>query len=464
MSSVLFNYDVIVVGAGVSGYTAAIRLAQLGAKVCIVEKDAIGGTCLNRGCIPIKTLLHDAALLSLIKRSNNFGINVGKISFNFSTMMQRKDTTVNRLVKGIGYLLKAHKIEIIKGVGKIIKLNTVEVTSSDKKIELIGKYIIIATGSEPNRPKWIKFDGQIITSDESLNLSAIPESIMVLGGGAIGCEFASLFSSLGSQVKLIEIMPQILPTEDDDVVSKLTQIMKSNGIEIYTKVKVEGLISERGSMVGKLSSGEQIMAEKVLVAIGRLPSTRYIGLENIGIKTEQGKILVNDRLQTNVPWIYAVGDVIRGPMLAHKAYFDGVVAAENIIGRDRKIDYDSIPNCIFTLPEIASIGMNERDAEKKLQIKVGKFMFAANGRAQSLDQTEGFVKIIAEVGTEKIIGAHIIGPQASELINEMALAVKNKLTISNLTNTLFAHPTLSECIKESASDIKGESIYKISKN
>ncbi len=456
-------YDVVVIGSGVAGYSAAIRLAQLGARVCIVEKDRIGGTCLNRGCIPTKALLSSVALLSSIKRAGEFGINVGEVSFDFSKMIERKNSIVNDLVKGVEYLIKNNEVELIKGNARMRSLNAVEVTGSDEKKELNAKYIIIATGSEPARPKWIRFDNQVITSDEILNLKSPPKSIMIIGGGAIGCEFASLFNALGTKVSLVEIMPQILPGEDDDITERLTHLMTKNGVMIYTRVKIEELFTKTRIMIGKLSTGEQMTAEKVLVATGRIASSRNIGLEKIAIKTEQGKILVNDKLQTNVPNIYAVGDVVRGPMYAHKASMDGVVAAENIMGKDARIDYNSVPSCIFTIPEVASVGMIEKDAAKKHQITVGKFMFRANGRAQTLNDAEGFVKIVGEVDTGKILGVHIIGRQATELINTVSLAMRNNLTVSDLINTIFAHPTLSECIKEAAGDIKGETIYKISK-
>lgn len=457
------GYDVVVIGSGVAGYSAAIRLAQLGAKVCIVEKDVIGGTCLNRGCIPTKALLSSVALLSSIKKAWEFGVNVGEVSFDFSKMIERKNSIVNNLVKGIEYLIKNHKIELIKGTGKITGLDTVEVTNSDGKKELNTKHIIIATGSEPARPKWIRFDNQVITSDEMLNLKSPPKSIMIIGAGAIGCEFASLFNALGTKVSLVEIMPQILPGEDDDITERLAQLMSKSGVKIYTRVKIEELFTKTRIMAGKLSTGEQVTAEKVLVATGRIASSRNIGLEDVAIKTEQGKIMVNDKLQTNVANIYAVGDVVRGPMYAHKASMDGVIAAENIMGKDTIIDYNLVPSCIFSIPEVASVGMIEKDAVKRYQITVGKFMFKANGRAQTLSDAEGFVKIIGEVDTEKILGAHILGSQATELINTVSLAMRNNLTVSDLINTIFAHPTLSECIKETAGDIKGNAIHKISK-
>ncbi|MFH1239244.1 MAG: dihydrolipoyl dehydrogenase [bacterium] len=458
------DYDVTVIGAGVAGYLAAIRLAQAGLKVCVVEKDKVGGTCLNRGCIPTKVLLHGIGLLSVIKKAGDFGVTAGDASLDFAKLMERKNQIVTRLVKGVEYLFQSYKIEVLKGSGKIIEPTLVEVTAGDKKTTLKAKHIIIATGSEPTRTQWIRFDEQVITSDEVLTLDKPPKSIMIIGGGSIGCEFAYFFNALGTEVRLIEIMPQLLPREDEEIALKITQILRDQGVKIYTRVTVQELAGKAGMIVGKLSSGEEIEAEKVLVATGRTPNTRNLGLENIGVKTEQGKVMVNDKLETSISGIYAVGDVVRGPMLAHKAYYDALVAAENIIGQDKRADYSSISSCLYTSPEIASVGMTEKDARQKYQINVGRFTFMGNGRAQTLGETEGFVKIISEANSGKILGAHLIGPQATELINGIVLAVKHNLTVSDLADNIYTHPTLSECIKEAAADAKGEAIHKVRKS
>ncbi|MFH1783647.1 MAG: dihydrolipoyl dehydrogenase [bacterium] len=456
-------YGVIVIGAGVAGYSAAIRLAQLGAKVCIIEKAEIGGTCLNRGCIPTKVFLSSVALLSSLKKADDMGIKVAGVSLDFERIIQKKQKVVENLVKGVEYLLKNNQVEIIKGAAKIISPDTVQVSYLENTIKINAKHIVIATGSEPDRPNWIRFGDQIITSDELLNLNTIPKSLMIIGGGAIGCEFAFIFSALGAQVTLVEIMNQILPSEEEEITSRLFAQMEKAGIKVYTKVKLDELFANSDAMVGKLSTGEEISAEKVLVAMGRVPNTKGLGLEAIGVKTEHGKIHVSERLKTNIEGIYAIGDVVRGPMYAHKAALDGITVAEIIMDVGRGVEYSSVPNCIFTIPEVASVGLKEEDARKKYKVNVGRFMFAANGRAQTLGDTEGFVKIVGEEQTGRILGVHIIGREATELINQASQAMKNNLTVKQLADSVFAHPTLSECIKEAAGDVTGEAIHKVKK-
>lgn len=426
------DYDLAVIGAGWAGFNAAKRAKELGLKVALIEKEKIGGTCLNRGCIPTKALIQSAKVYTLTKKSQNFGIEIPRPQINLPEIQTRKEKIVQQLHQGLEFLLK--DIEIIPGQAHILTNNTIEV--EQKKIT--AKFLLIATGSQPLELKEIKFDGcKIISSNEILNLKEIPASLLIIGGGVIGCEFASLFSTLGTQVSLIEKMPQLLPGEDSEVARKLELLFKKRGIKVGTNTDAVGFDLKNYGLV--------------LLAIGRMPNTKDLHLDKLGVNVEKERIITDEYLRTNIPNIYAAGDCTGKFMLAHYASYQGCIAAENIAcpNTPKKADNPNIPNCIFTDPEIASVGLKEQEAKAKgIDIKVNKFDFLGSGMARILDETEGLIKIISKEDTHKIIGGSIIGPRATELISILTLAVSTGLTISQIKETIFAHPTLSESIFE----------------
>lgn len=476
-------YDVSIIGAGPGGYVAAIRAAQLGAKVCVIEKDNLGGVCLNKGCIPTKALLKSASVVSQIKEAADFGVDIDSYRINFPKILSRKKEIVERLNKGVELLLEMRAIELIKGKAKIINHHQIEITNSgplttNAKIE--SKNIIIATGSRPAELATLKFDHKnILSSDAILNISEIPQSLLIVGAGAIGCEFASLFNELGTQVTIVEMMEQILPDQDREIAKRLTGIFKKQGIKILTKTKVELAQEEGGKLSFKLSDAAPvslerkadvsalqpetlggIKVEKVLVCVGRLPNTENLRLEDIGVGTEKGYVIVDEYLKTNIPHIFAIGDCIGGHLLAHVASYEGKVAAANALGGRKKVDYLAVPNCIFTHPEVASVGLTADQArEKGLDVKVGKFPFTALGKAQVMGETEGLVKIVIDKVSDHILGAQLLGAGSTELIAELALAVKLKAKGRSLADTIHAHPTMAEAIMEAVESCYDEAIH-----
>ena len=442
------RFDVIIIGSGSAGYVSAIRLADLGKRVALVEEKEIGGTCLNRGCIPTKTLLRAAYLYELAKKSEPFGIRC-EVSYNFDAIQKRKREVVGRLTKGVEFLLGARGVRVEEGRGKILDEKRVKISGG----EVLGTdSIIIATGSEPASLPKIDIDGErIITSNEALDLKKPPESLLIIGAGAIGIEFATFFSTFGTKVTIVEMMEDILPEmKDKKIVSILERNLKKKGIDIRTGTKVEGI------------SGESIESEKVLVSVGRRLNSDGIGIEGLGIKRERDRIIVDRRMRTNIKNIYAIGDVTGGMLLAHKAQEEGIVAAEVIAGIDREMDYRVIPWAVFSHPEVAAVGLSEDDAKKEgIETIIGEFPFLANGKAVSMGETEGMVKIVGDKKTGEVIGAQIIGAEASIMISELALAMKNRLKIKDVTNTIHTHPTLSEAVMESCKGALGEAIHRI---
>ena len=425
-------YDLAVIGAGWAGFNAAIRARELGLKVALIEKDKVGGTCLNRGCIPTKALIQSAKIYSQAKKSANFGIEGNNPQVNFFKIQERKDKIVQQLQNGMQFRLKG--IDFLNGQAQIFSPQVIKVGS-----ELINtKFILVATGSRPVELGELKFDGKkIISSDEILNLREIPKSLLIIGGGVIGCEFASLFSALGSSVAIVELMPQILPGIDKEVTRKLENIFKKKGIKVSTATDAKSVDLKDYDLV--------------LLSIGRQAETKDLSLEKFGVKLEKGKILVDEYLKTSVSNIYAAGDCTGQIMLAHFAAYQGCVAAENIAHPDKpkKAQNTNIPNCIFTDPEIASVGLSQEEAlGLGLDARIDKFDFLGSGMARILDETEGFVKIISDKENEQILGVSIIGPRSTELIGILTLAMQSRLKISQIRDTVFAHPTLSESIRE----------------
>lgn len=425
------DYDLAIIGAGWAGFNAAVRAKELGLKAVLIENGLLGGTCLNRGCIPTKSLIYSAKLYSSIKKSSVFGIELTNPGVNFHKIQERKEKIIQSLRQGIEFMLKG--IDVINAWAEFI--SNQELKAGDKVLKV--KSILIACGSRPMELPALKFDGKkVVSSDDILNLKEIPGSLLIIGGGVIGCEFASLFSSLGSQVTIVEKMPQLLPGIGKDIARKIEAIFKKRGIKVNTN--------------SDAASCDLNDFDLVLLCVGRAPATENLGLERAGIKTEKGKIIVDEYLRTNVANIYAAGDCTGKVMLAHFAAYQGKAAAENIAKAPelKKADNTNIPNCIFTDPEIASVGLSEEEAGARGEIKVNKFDFLGSGMARILDEAEGFIKVISDKNTGQIIGASIIGPKATELIAILTVAVTSRLKVSQLKETVFAHPTISEGISE----------------
>lgn len=452
-----------VIGGGPGGYTAAIRAAQLGAEVTVIEQDKLGGTCLNRGCIPTKALLACADALTLIQEAEEFGISItGEAKPDLGKMLERKNAVVAQLRGGIEQLFKGHKIRLINSKGQLVRQdNKLSVETKEGREDYDA--VIIATGSEP--AKFASFDFSqptVMTSDDALELAEIPEKLLILGGGVVGCEFASLYSRLGSVVTLVELMPQILPIEERRIAKQLESSFKKKGIRVLAKTSIEKIVEYGDNYIkAELSNGEVVEANKLLVSIGRKLLTEGIGLAEAGVElTDKGGTKVNEKMETSVPNVYAIGDCNGGIMLAHWAAAEGAVAAQNICGKETVINKSVIPSCIFTTPEIATVGLNaDRAKDKGIEIKIGRFPFSANGKAHAAGEPEGSVSIVVDAKTDKVLGGQIIGPHASDLIHEIALAVKMGVTAEQIGHTVHAHPTLSEAVLEAAESVHGMAIH-----
>lgn len=456
------KYKVIIIGGGPGGYVAAIRAAQLGAQVALIEKGNVGGTCLNRGCIPTKTLAAGVSMLRSIRRAAEFGIETGELTVDFGRLMERKNLVVGRLIQGVEFLLKKNKIDLFKGQARLSGRNGVVVQGADGIRELEAENIILATGTEPALIDSFGYDGiQVITSNEVLNLKEVPQRMLVIGAGVIGCEFACIFSALGSKVTVVEFMPTILPLLDKEVSRQMQGLLKRQGINIKTKVRIQKVEKQSDSATVLLENGEEIVADKVLISIGRVMNLKGLGLEEVGVVLgERGQVAVNIRMETSVAGIYAIGDITGKVQLAHVASAQGLVAVENIMGYERDMDYRVVPSCIFTHPEVASVGLtNQEAADKGIKVISAKFPFTYSGKAQAMGETEGFVKILADPETDNILGVHIVGPHATDLIAEAALAMQVGVTVKQLADTIHAHPTLAESLMEAAEAVHGISIH-----
>jgi dihydrolipoamide dehydrogenase len=453
-----------VLGSGPGGYVAAIRAAQLGAEVTVIEDGEVGGTCLNWGCIPTKTLRASADALAVVKDLGDFGIELkGNIVPDLSRMIERKNKVVSTLAKGIKALFKSRGIVLMGGRGVLRSPREIMVTQKDGSSETVAAdAIIIATGSRPSPIPSLPFDGKyVISSTEALEIRDIPRSLLIVGAGVIGCEFACIFAELGSEVTIVEALPLAVATEDREICEILEKELKKRKIKLITGTTVEKTGIEDDGVRALLSDGREVVAEKVLISIGRRLNTDGIGLEKLGIRTgARCEILVNERMETNVTGIYAVGDVTGRMLLAHKASAEGIVAAKNIMGIPCSMDYQVVPAAIFTSPEIASVGLREQEAEEQgITFRKGVFPFRALGKAHAMGEIAGIVKILSDSSTDRILGAHIIGPHASDLIHEATLAMKAGLTSRDLAGTIHAHPTLSEALMEAAEDVHGEAVH-----
>jgi dihydrolipoamide dehydrogenase len=453
-----------IIGAGPGGYVAALKAAQLGAQVTVIEDTEVGGTCLNRGCIPTKAMVASAEALHKARNLSEFGIDVqGEIIPNISKIIERKNKIVSTQVKGIRSLFKSWGINLIEGRGIILTPEKVEIQKKDNTIEVLQTdKIIIATGSRPAQIPLFPFDGKhILSSDDALNIRSIPKSLIIVGAGVIGCEFAFIFKELGTDITMVEMMPRAVSTEDPEISEILEKELKKKKIKLLTNAKVESVKGDHDGMHLYLSDGKELIAEKILVSVGRALNTENIGLEALGIKKgARNEIIVNEKMETNIDGIYAIGDVTGGILLAHTASKQGIVAASNACGLEKKYDPSVVPAAIFTSPEIGSVGLREHQAkEKGINIKTGHFQFRALGKAHAMGEISGMIKIIADANTDRVLGVHIIGAHASDLVHEGALAIKTGLTVKELADMIHAHPTLAEGIMEAAEDVHGEAIH-----
>ncbi|MEO8036538.1 MAG: dihydrolipoyl dehydrogenase [Acidobacteriota bacterium] len=462
------EFDVVVIGSGPGGYVAGIRAGQLGLKVAVIEKDPfLGGTCLHRGCIPTKSLLENADIWSKIQKSKEFGITVGDVTLDWSIVQSRKQGVVDANAKGIEFLFKKNKVERVAGFGRIAGKGVVEVTAEgSEKRTLKAKNIILAMGSVPKDLPHIKADGKrIINSDHILKLTAVPKSMLVIGAGAVGCEFASIFSRFGTKTTVVEVMPQLLPIEDEDISKEFTRLFKKKGIEVFTEAKVESCeVSDTGVKTTiLLKSGKQqvIETELVLSATGRRGVLENCGLEQTKVQIDRGFVTVDPYMRTAEPNVYAIGDIVPTPALAHCASAEGILAVEHIKGLNpRPINYEHVPNATYSDPEVASVGLTERKAkERGYDVKVGKFAFTANSKAKIIGESGGLVKYVSDKKYDELLGVHIVGPKATELIAEACVALELEATSESIARTVHAHPTLSEAVMEAAEDVLGHSIH-----
>jgi dihydrolipoamide dehydrogenase len=460
------NFDLIIIGSGPGGYVAAIRASQLGFKTAIVERAELGGICLNWGCIPTKSLLKSAQILEYAKHAGDYGIIVNDVSPDFSKVVARSRSVAEGMSKGVQFLLKKNKVEIITGTGKLIGNQSVLVTSSDGNSQTISSpNIILATGARTRQLPSLKQDGKkIIGYRDALTLPQFPKSMVVVGSGAIGCEFAYFYNSMGCKVTLVEFLPNIVPIEDEEVSKQLARSFKKIGIDILTDASVTGVEIEGDNCKVTIESKkgkETVDAEIVLSAVGITPNLENIGIEELGIELEKGKIKVDDFYRTNIQGVYAIGDIVHGPALAHVASAEGIICVENIAGKNPKpLNYSNIPGCIYTTPEVASVGMTEKEAiEKGLEIKIGKFPFTASGKASAAGNKDGFIKLIFDAKYGELLGAHMIGLNVTEMIAEMVVARNLETTGHELIKSVHPHPTMSEAIMEAAAAAYGEVIH-----
>jgi dihydrolipoamide dehydrogenase len=460
------EFDVVVIGGGPGGYVAAIRASRLGGRVALVEKDKLGGVCLNRGCIPTKTLVKSAGLFDSFRSAGEFGLKVQEPAVDLVKIMERKKQVVEQLGRGIAQLLKANCVTLVRGAGNIEGRGRVKVRRQCDEIVLQAKNIIIATGSRPARVPipGAGLDG-VLNSDEILDMDSLPGSLIIIGGGVIGVEMAWIFSALGAKVSIIELQQRILPPVDEEIALQITEILREKGIGIYTGTGVRKISKVEGGgfyveAAGADDGEKNFYGEKVLISTGRTLNTEGLNLEGAGIVTWKGAIKVDGRMMTSVQGVYAVGDVTGGMLLAHVASAQGMVAAENAMGRPGEMDYSSVPCAIFTSPEIGTVGLTEQQAiEKGYRVKVSRFPFAASGKALAMGATEGQLKLICDEAGGKILGAHILGPHATDLIAVLAVSMQNGLTAGQIARTIFAHPTTAEVIAEAAHGIIGKAIH-----
>ena len=461
------NYDVIIIGGGPGGYVAAIRASQLGLKVAVVEKESLGGICLNWGCIPTKSLLKSAQAFEYAKHAADYGVSIeGEVKPDFAGMVKRSRGVAEGMSKGVQYLFKKNKIETIAGFGKLTGKDSVEVTDdSGKKTSYTAKHIIVATGARSRELPNLTQDGKkIIGYRKAMSLDKQPESMVVVGSGAIGSEFAYFYQSIGTEVTLVEFMPTLVPNEDEEVAKQLERSFKKMKMKVMTSASVEKVDTsgDKCKVTIKTKKGEEVVeADIVLSAVGITPNTEGIGLEEVGVETDKGRVKVDEFYRTNVDGIYAIGDILAGPALAHVASAEGIACVEKIAGLNPDpVDYGNIPGCTYTSPEVSSVGLTEAKAkEAGYEIKVGKFPYSASGKASAAGQKEGFVKLIFDAKYGELLGAHMIGGNVTEMIAELVVAKKLEITGHELLKTIHPHPTMSEAVMEAAAAAYDEVIH-----
>jgi len=461
------QYDVVVLGAGPGGYVSAIRAAQLGAKTAIIEKDKVGGTCLNVGCIPTKALIKNVEILHGIQVGKKRGIKIdGELVLDYSKAVKAKDNAVKQLVNGVTGLLASNEVEFYQGMGQVTADKTIRIETPEGEIEKIGfSKLILATGSSPKVPPIPGADLEgVMTSEGMLQITEVPEKLVIIGAGVIGCEFASIFNAYGSQITMVEMMPAAVAMLDKDVSAYMGAALEQSGINVKFEKAVKKIErNDDGSLdviiADKDGQEETVNGNKVLISIGR--KSNLEGLEDLGLDiTERGFVVINDKLETNVAGVYAIGDITGKRQLAHVASEMGVVAAENAMGAEKEMELDIVPSCIYTIPEVGSVGLSEKEAkEQGYEILVGKFPLMACGKAVATGDPDGMFKIIADKATRRILGAHLIGKSATEVVAEMAAYMKMKATVDDVINTIHAHPTISESVAEAARDIDGVTIH-----
>ncbi|MDP8234392.1 MAG: dihydrolipoyl dehydrogenase [Candidatus Saelkia tenebricola] len=443
------NFNLAIIGAGSGGYTAALLASQKGLKVLLAEENNLGGVCLNSGCIPTKFLLHKSGVFSSIKDVNNYGIEIEGLNIDYRKLKEKKDDLVSSLRGGVEFLLRKRGVEVVKARAKIVSQNELLLKYEDKEKTVRSDNIIIATGSSPLELKGMEFDHSGVMSSESiLNLESLPESLLIVGGGVVGVEFATHFAHLGVKVYLIEAMSGILPKQDKEISNILKKALIRIGVEIHTSTKVQKIEKNDGSIHVALENGLTLNPEKILVAVSRAANIEGLW-QNVDINIEHGFIKVNSNMRTNIKNIYAIGDVLGGFMLAHSASYEAKVSVSNILGQEKLSDYSSIPICIYTSPEIATVGLSEEEAKRRgIIVKIAKFPFIALGKARAVSKTDGFVKLIADSKGKVLLGANLVGPSVTEIVSELTLAIRLKIPCSELLEVIHPHPTISEAIQE----------------
>ena len=457
------RHDLTIIGGGPGGYVAAIRAAQLGLSVALVEKGDLGGVCLNHGCIPTKSLLASAELLDRARHAEEFGLSLTGARADIAAIFDRKDRVVEKLRSGVGTLLKKRGVTVYRGVGVLREPGVVAVSAADGEAVLESSNVIVATGSLPLVPGAFPRDERVvITSREALAARELPDGILIIGAGAVGCEFAGFYSALGSRVTLVEMLPDVLPGEDPSAARLLRTVLKRRGVDVRAGTKVERIEVRGRGATTSLSDGDAVESDVVLLAMGRRPSIDGAGLTELGVEIVEGAVRVDDRMKTSVEGVYAIGDLVGGWLLAHVASREGIVAASQAAGRDVRMSYRAVPRCTFTRPEVASVGMTEAEAEEAgVTLKIGRFPFAASGKALAEGEAQGFVKVMADAATGVVAGGVVVGPHASILVHEIALAVEAGLRAEILADMIHAHPTFSEAVGEACEAALGMGIHSI---